>query len=118
MQNILIAEDEPHIARLLKMALEKEGYSISTVHNGVQALEEINRKQPDLLITDIAMPRMDGQELCKNLSDKFPERSFPVVVLSSRTEIEHREWSRSMEATTFVEKPVSIKKLLKLIREY
>ena len=118
MENILVAEDEPHIARLLKIALEKEGYHVSTVNNGVQALEEIHRRQPDLLITDIAMPRMDGEELCKSISNEYPERMFPVVVLSSKTEIEHREWSSQMKATTFIEKPVSIRKLIKLIKEY
>ena len=118
MENILIAEDEPHIARLLKLALEKEGYNISTVNNGVQALEEIRRSQPDLLITDIAMPRMDGERLCKTISTNYPNRLFPVVVLSSKTEIEHREWSQKMKDTTFIEKPVSIKKLIKLIKEY
>lgn len=117
MENILIAEDEPHIARLLKSALEKEGYKITTVHNGVQALDEIDRDRPDLLITDIAMPRMDGKELCRNLTDKYPERTFPVFVLSSKTELEHRKWSREMQNTVFLEKPVSIRKLLKLIKD-
>ena len=117
MESILIAEDEPHIARLLKLALEKEGYKTTTVHNGVQALDEINRCPPDLLITDIAMPRMDGKELCKNLTDHYPERKFPVFVLSSRTEIEHRKWSREMTNTIFLEKPVSVRKLIKLIKE-
>ena len=118
MENILVAEDEPHIARLLKIALEKEGYHVSTVHNGVQALEEIHRSQPDLLITDIAMPRMSGEQLCKTITSEYPERIFPVVVLSSKTEIEHREWSSKMKDTTFIEKPVSIRKLLKIIKEY
>lgn len=116
MDNILIAEDEPHVARLLRLALEKEGYSINAVHNGAQALEKINKQHPDMLITDINMPKMDGEELCKHLALHCPERKFPIVVLSSRTEVEHREWSQSMGNTTFLEKPVSIRKLIKYIR--
>ena len=116
MERILIAEDEPHVVRLLRRALEKEGYSIDAVHNGLQALEKIKEKQPDLLITDINMPRMDGEALCKQLASNCPDRKFPIVVLSSRTEIEHREWSESISNTSFLEKPVSIKKLIKYIQ--
>ena len=116
MENILIAEDEPHVARLLRIALEKEGYSINAVHNGAQALEKINEKHPDVLITDINMPKMDGEQLCKHLAQHIPERKFPIIVLSSRTEVEHREWSQSMGNTTFLEKPVSIRKLIKYIQ--
>ena len=118
MENILIADDEPHITRLLRLSLEKEGYKVDMVHNGKQALKLINDKAPDLLITDINMPQMDGEELCKNLKEKFPDRGFPIVVLSSRTEVEHREWSKSMSNTVFFEKPISIKKLMKYIHSF
>jgi DNA-binding response OmpR family regulator len=115
MENILIAEDEPHVARLLRLSLEREGYKIDVVHNGLQAFETINKSYPDLLITDINMPKMDGEELCKALTQSCPDRKFPIVVLSSRTEVEHREWSQNMENTMFIEKPVSIRKLMKYI---
>lgn len=116
MKNILIAEDEPHVARLLRLSLEREGYNIDMAHNGLQALEIINNSCPDLLITDINMPKMDGEELCKSLRRNYPASQFPIVVLSSRTEVEHREWSKNMENTIFIEKPISIKKLMKYIQ--
>ncbi len=115
MENILIAEDEPHVARLLKLALEKEGYSVNAVLNGLLALDTINEQAPDLLITDINMPLMDGEELCKTLAKTHPKREFPIIVLSSRTEVEHREWSQGIDKTEFLEKPVSIRKLVKYI---
>ncbi len=117
MDKILIAEDEPHVARLLSRALEKQGYTIDAVHNGIQALEKINASHPDMLITDINMPKMDGEELCKQLTTSIPDRKFPIVVLSSRTEVEHREWSASMSNTTFIEKPVSMRRLIKFIED-
>ena len=114
-ESIIIAEDEPHVTRLLKLALEREGFNIQAVHNGAQALELINEQHPDMLITDINMPKMDGEQLCKHLMEQFPERKFPIIVLSSRTEIEHRDWSKAMSNTVFMEKPVSIRKLIKHI---
>ncbi len=115
MQNILLVEDEPHVIRIMKLALEKNGYSVCVSHNGEQALEKLNKALPDLLITDINMPRMNGEELCKNIETHYPDREFPILVLTSKTEIEHREWTRKMKNTMFLEKPVSIRKLLKLL---
>jgi len=114
-KNILIVEDEPHVIRVMKLALEENGYNICTAHNGEQALESIKQNLPDLLITDIDMPRMNGRELCENLQQDIPDRKFPILVLTSKTEIEHREWTKDMNKTMFLEKPVSIRKLLKLL---
>ena len=118
MQNILIVEDEPHVVRIMKLALEKNGYSVSVSHNGEQALEKLNKMKPDLLITDINMPRMNGEVLCENIEKSIPDREFPILVLTSKTEIEHREWTKKMKNTMFLEKPVSIRKLLKLLDDY
>ena len=118
MQNILIVEDEPHIIRVMKLSLEENGYSINVAHNGEQALEKLNDGLPDLLITDINMPRMSGDLLCKKIEEDIPDRQFPILVLTSKTEIEHREWTANMENTFFLEKPVSIRKLLRMIDEY
>lgn len=118
MQNILIVEDEPHVIRVMKLALENKDFAIDVAHNGEQALEKLNQNLPDLLITDINMPRMDGEALCKHIEEEIPDRKFPILVLTSKTEIEHREWTSSMKNTMFLEKPVSIRKLLRLLDDY
>ena len=118
MQNILIVEDEPHVIRVMKLALEENSYLVEVAHNGEQALEKLNEKIPDLIITDINMPRMDGERLCKKIEEDIPDRKFPILVLTSKTEIEHREWTREMENTMFLEKPVSIRKLIKMLDDY
>lgn len=82
--------------------------------NGEEALTKIREDQPDILITDIEMPRMDGEELCKRVRDEFPQH-IKIFVLTSRTEMEHREWARSLPNLSFLEKPVSVRKLLKMI---
>ena len=58
------------------------------------------------------MPRMNGKELCQAIESQFPERTFPIVVLTSRTELEHRDWTRDIDNLTFMEKPVSVRRLL------
>jgi DNA-binding response OmpR family regulator len=111
MTRIVIADDEPHVLRVLKMSLEKEGYTVEVCANGRAAFELIQRAPPDALITDIQMPLMDGEELCRNIQQSMPERKFLIFVLTSRTEIEHREWSREISNLQFLEKPVSIREL-------
>ena len=118
MNKILIADDEPHVLRVLKLSLEKEGYAVETSNNGKEALERLEQSHPDILITDIQMPLMTGEELCRHINEHMPERKFLIFVLTSRTEIEHREWSRDIHNLLFLEKPVSIRNLLDKIEGY
>jgi len=111
MKRILLVDDEPIVLRVMRLALEKEGYQVDTSINGEDALEKIAANCPDVLVTDIEMPRMTGQELCVHLQDTMPERKFPIFVSTSLTALEHREWSQSISNLIFLEKPISIRKL-------
>ena len=111
MNRILIVDDEPHVLRVLKLSLEREGYAVEVCANGREALAIIEREHPDVLITDIHMPLMDGEELCRIIEQSMPQRHFLIFILTSRTEIEHREWSRDISNLQFLEKPVSIREL-------
>lgn len=118
MKRILIVDDEPHIIRVMKMALERASYVVDVAPNGVEALKKINELHPDVLITDIAMPLMTGEELCKQIEMDITDRDFLIIVATSRTEIEHREWSREIQNLQFFEKPMSTRKLILLLEEY
>ena len=118
MHQILIADDEPHVIRVLKLALERAGYMVDSASNGEKALEWIRQRHPDVLITDIQMPKMTGQELCGHIAQEFPQREFLIFVLTSRTEIEHREWTSNLSNVMFLEKPVSTRNLLSMLELY
>jgi two-component system alkaline phosphatase synthesis response regulator PhoP len=118
MKKILIADDEPYVIRLMKQSLEKAGYTVDTVSNGELALEKLRLQHPDVLITDIQMPKMTGDELCQRIEEEMPQRQFLIFVLTSRTEIEHREWSKKLYNLKFMEKPVSIRNLIAMLDEY
>ena len=117
-KRILIAEDEPYVVRILKRSLERVGYSVSTSSNGEQALSLVLADHPDVLISDINMPRMMGNELCKRVREHISGQQMMIIVLTSRTEIEHREWSRNLDNTQFMEKPISIRKLQNILNSY
>lgn len=112
MKRILIVDDHPPVVRVLRLGIEDAGYEVDTASNGSECLVKLCEGHPDFLVTDIDMPRMSGKELCLAIEEQFPDRSFPIVVLTSRTEMEHRDWTRAIENLTFMEKPVSVRRLL------
>lgn len=112
MRRILIVDDQAMVLRVMKLGLEDAGYEVDTASNGSECLVKLCAAHPDFLVTDIDMPRMSGKELCQAIEEQFPERTFPIVVLTSRTELEHRDWTRAIDNLTFMEKPVSVRRLL------
>ena len=82
MHRILLVDDEATVRRVMRMALERAGFDVTTAENGEVALTEIRRQEPDVLITDIEMPRMNGRALCAAVEKEFPERQFPIFVVT------------------------------------
>jgi len=117
-RRILIADDQRHVVRVMSQALERQGYQVEGVLNGELALQRVREQHPDVLITDIEMPRMTGEELCRQIQAEMPDREFLIFVITSRTELEHREWSSSIDNVMFLEKPVSIRKLISELERY
>lgn len=115
MKKVMIVDDHAPVIRVLRLGIEEAGYEVETATNGSECLVKLCDGLPDFLVTDIDMPRMSGKELCMAIDQQFPDRSFPIVVLTSRTELEHRDWTRSIDNLTFMEKPVSVRRLIALI---
>jgi CheY-like chemotaxis protein len=118
MNRVLIVDDEPHVTRVLRLQLERAGYVVATALNGEAALAAIEQSRPDAVITDIQMPRLTGRELCEQIEERFPGRTFPILLLTSRAEVEHREWSQTMRNAVFLEKPASISRILAELERY
>jgi DNA-binding response OmpR family regulator len=111
MKRILIVDDEAHMTRVLKLYLERAGYAVETVQNGQVALDSILKSAPDAMVTDIQMPLMTGKELCLTLEEQYPQRTFPIFVMTSMTDREHREWTQKINNLEFLEKPLSMRAL-------
>ena len=116
-KRVLIVDDEALVLRVLKLSLERAGYEVEARPNGAAAFERILERRPDVLITDIEMPIMTGEELCKRIHEDLPDRKFPIFVSTSMTAAEHRVWSRKIPKLQFLEKPISASKLLAAIAE-
>ena len=111
-KRVLVVDDELHMIRVIKLFLERAGYKVDTATNGQQALDSILLDPPDVLLTDINMPHMTGQQLCMALEKQLPGRTFPIFVMTSMAEHENRDWAQKMPNTALLEKPVSMRMLI------
>jgi len=112
-RRILVVDDEPQITRVLRATLSSHRYSIHTAADGDEALEIMREWTPDLIITDLAMPNMDGTELCRRVRAKS---TVPIIVLSVRGEEKSKIEALDAGADDYVTKPFTPNELLARVR--
>jgi two-component system, OmpR family, KDP operon response regulator KdpE len=110
---ILIVDDEPQIARVLRTGLKTHGYDVRVAADGLSALETFGDWHPDLVVTDLAMPNLDGLQLCRRLRALSP---LPIIVLSVRGEEKMKVEALDAGADDYVTKPFGMDELLARIR--
>ena len=108
-----MVDDEPQITRVLKTTLSSQGYGIRTAADGMQALEEMKDWSPDLVITDLRMPNMDGLALCRAIR---AESRIPIIVLSVKGEETIKVKSLDAGADDYITKPFNVNELLARVR--
>ncbi|MDQ4069139.1 MAG: response regulator [Actinomycetota bacterium] len=111
---ILVAEDEEHIASLLRKALTKHGFDITVAGDGAAALELLTAEPFDLLILDLGLPRIDGEEVLRTLRGRG--HTLPVVVLTARDDVRDKVEALEGGADDYVTKPFSVHELLARVR--
>lgn len=111
-RHILLVDDEPHVTRVLRLTLEKQGYNVTVAHDGNAALACMAQRVPDVLISDIHMDGMDGRTLCPLARSRYPDHDFLILVMTSMTALEERNWARALSNTDFLEKPLSPRQLV------
>lgn len=112
-RNILVVDDEPQITRVLKTTLSSQGYGVRTAADGKQALQEMKVWSPDLVITDLRMPNMDGRQLCREIRAKS---GVPIIVLSVKGEEAIRGEALDAGADDYITKPFNMNELLARVR--
>jgi len=115
---LLVVEDVSDILVLLNETLKFKGYRVITARNGVEALEQIDKEHPALIITDILMPKMDGFSLVHRLRLDPKTRNIPIIFLSATyVAPEDKAFALTIGVTRFIEKPVDLENFFPVIDE-
>lgn len=115
-KRILIVDDEPDMVETLKLWLGGEGFEISCAYDGVEALQSIKERAPDLIILDIMMPFLDGYAVLAMMKESIAFAHIPVIVLSVRSDKKDIELGRDIGASAYLTKPYAPESLLQEIQ--
>src|SRR4249920_1034870 len=110
---VLVVDDEPQITRVLKTVLSSQGYQVRTAAEGESALSNFKEWSPELVITDLYMPHMDGIELCRRIREVS---AVPIIVLSVKGEERSKVEALDSGADDYVTKPFGIEELMARVR--
>jgi len=117
-KKVLVIDDDAQIRRVVELKLKKRGYDVLTAMNGEEGLQVIESEEPDAVVTDITMPKLDGETLCKQTNHLKQQRPFLTIVMTNRISPDDRHWVKEMQDTQLMEKPFSPTRLLGCIDEY
>jgi len=114
--HILVADDEPHIGRIIKMKLEQGPFRVSLAYDGQEALDFINsEEQLDLAVLDLMMPKLSGLDVLRQVREQERFKSLPCIILTAGGDAKHERDALALGATEFLTKPFSPKKLYALV---
>ncbi len=112
MNTVMVVEDSATQREMICDLLKDNGLKVSIATDGVEALEEVQKNRPDLMVLDIVMPRMNGYELCRRLKSDPKTRNIAIVMCSSKGEEFDRYWGMKQGADAYIAKPFQPKELI------
>jgi chemosensory pili system protein ChpA (sensor histidine kinase/response regulator) len=115
---VLVVDDSITVRRVTQRLLKREGFRVALANDGLHALEVLAQEKPDVVLSDIEMPRMDGFDLVRNIRNDANLRDLPVIMITSRIAEKHREHAMELGVDHYLGKPYAEDELLALIRTY
>ena len=114
--HVLVADDEPHIGRIIKMKLEQGPFRVSLAYDGQEALDFVmSDEQLDLVVLDLMMPRLSGLDVLRRIREEEKFKALPCIILTAGGDAKHERDALALGATEFITKPFSPKKLYALV---
>jgi two-component system alkaline phosphatase synthesis response regulator PhoP/two-component system response regulator VicR len=115
-RKILVVDDQKHIVRLVQVTLERAGYEVACAYDGVEALEQVAKDLPDMVVLDVMMPRMDGFEVLQRLQADPKLQTIPVIMLTAKAQDADifKGWSQGV--SSYLVKPFNPRELLTFVQ--
>lgn len=114
MKKVLVVDDEVEIVDLISMVLENDGVSLFSAYDGEQALEIVRDERPDLVLSDIMMPRLDGRELCKQIKADPSTKGTIIILMSAIHKVDPKECG----ADELIQKPFDIVSMTETVNRF
>ncbi len=113
---ILVVDDNKITTKLLRRYLEANGYEAKEAYDGIDCLEKVDERQPDAIVLDVMMPRMDGYETARKLKENENTRHIPVVIVTALNDVQNQLKSIESGADDFLSKPIEEKLLIAKVK--
>ena len=112
----LVVEDEPDVAELMRYHLAKEGYEVTVLASGAEAVRHAREARPDVILLDVMVPHLNGWEVCRRLKQEPETRGIPIIMVTGRAEEGDKVLGFEMGADDYVTKPFSPRELVARVR--
>jgi DNA-binding response OmpR family regulator len=113
---VLVVDDEKDIVEVVGSRLSREGYQVVTAFDGEEALVQIKAEDPDLIVLDLMMPKLNGLDVLKQVRENSPGKWRPVIIVSGNAELESIKRCYNMEADLYLTKPCTMENLVKGVK--
>ncbi len=117
MKKILVVDDDKDIVETLRLRLEAKDFQVEVAYDGVEGLNKAKGCSPDLIILDVALPKMDGYHICRLLKFDSNFKEIPIIMLTAKAQAEDKEWGEKTGADRYITKPFNSDELLTNIDE-
>lgn len=117
-KKILIVEDSKNISLMVKMCLEKKGYEVISVNDGVEAIENTFKLHPDLILLDVVIPKMNGYLVAQTIKQDDDTRHIPIIMMTAKAQIEDINNAMKIGVEDYLVKPFSTEILMEKIKKY
>jgi len=115
---VMVVDDSLTVRKITSRMLTREGFEVATAKDGVDGLQQLQDIEPDIILLDIEMPRMDGFEFARNVRADAKTRNIPIIMITSRTADKHRNRALELGVNEYMGKPYQEEQLLTMIRQY
>jgi DNA-binding response OmpR family regulator len=116
-KKILVVDDESDLVAMISIRLEASGYKVVAAYDGQEALEKVRQENPDLIVLDIMIPKLDGYKVCRMLKFDEKYKHIPIILFSARAQESDKKLGEQVGANAYITKPFEPKVLLDKIKE-
>lgn len=117
MSTVLVVDDSQTVRHMLSALLKQDGLTVIEASNGLEAKEKIQLQAPDLVITDLIMPEMNGYELCRWIKRDLSGKNIPVLICTTKNQEFDRHWGMKQGADAYITKPFQPGEMLQTVKQ-